>query len=144
MERNGVLSIILFAYWTGLCTHDALLNVPHMLQSALESGRRQGTAFDRVNHQGIFFKLCSFIIIVITHFYFFFKLPCVVYNIFGGLQLVYPCMCCELAGINCAVCYLEILLGYSCVCEMILFSDCYYILCLVLYFAVLNLRMAKV
>ena len=51
--------------------------------------------------------------------------------------VVYPCTCCEL-------CYLEILLGYSCICEMILFYNCYYILCIFLYFAVLYLRMAKV
>ena len=69
---------------------------------------------------------------------------CVVYNIFCGLQFVYPCTCCELAWINCAVCYLEILLGYSCICEMILFYDCYYIFCIFFSFAVLNLRMTKV
>ena len=36
------------------------------------------------------------------------------------MQLEYPCTCWEPARINCGVCYLEILLGYSCICEMML------------------------
>ena len=45
---------------------DALLCVSHTLQSALESGQETrivqihfSAAFDRVNHQGILYKLCS-------------------------------------------------------------------------------------
>ena len=48
------------------CTCDALLCVPHTLQSALESGQEArivqidfSAAFDRVNHQGIVYKLYS-------------------------------------------------------------------------------------
>ena len=55
-----------FAYRKGLGTCDVLLCVAHSLQSALEmwqEARRVqidvSTAFDRVNHQGILFKLCS-------------------------------------------------------------------------------------
>ena len=47
-------------------TCDALLCVSHTLQSALESGQEArivqidfSTAFDRVNHQGILYKLSS-------------------------------------------------------------------------------------
>ena len=47
-------------------TCDALLCLPHSLQSALESGQEArivqidfSAAFDRVNHQGILYKLCS-------------------------------------------------------------------------------------
>ena len=54
-----------FAYLKGLGTCDALLCVSHTLQSALESGQEArivqidfSTAFDRVNHQGILYKLC--------------------------------------------------------------------------------------
>ena len=56
----------LFAYRKGLVAHDALLCVSHTLQSALESGQEArivqidfSAAFDRVNHQGILYKLCS-------------------------------------------------------------------------------------
>ena len=66
MERNGVLSTTHFAYQKGLGTCDALLYVSHTLQSALESGQEvrivlvDFTAdFDRVNHQGILYRLCS-------------------------------------------------------------------------------------
>ena len=45
---------------------DVLLCVSHTLQSALERGHEAGilqidfsAAFDRVNHQGILYKLCS-------------------------------------------------------------------------------------
>ena len=55
-----------FAYWKGLDTCDALLCVSHTLQSASESGQEArivqndfSAAFDRVNHQGIFYRLCS-------------------------------------------------------------------------------------
>ena len=55
-----------FAYWKGLSTCDALLCMSHTLQSALESGRETrivqidfSAAFDRVNHLGILYKLCS-------------------------------------------------------------------------------------
>ena len=53
-------------YRKGLGTCDALLCVSHTLQSALESGQEPrivqidfSTAFDRVNHEGILYKLCS-------------------------------------------------------------------------------------
>ena len=49
-----------------LGTRDAHLCMSHSLQSALESGKGASTlqidfsaVFDRVNHQGIFYKLCS-------------------------------------------------------------------------------------
>ena len=55
-----------FAYRKGFCTCDALLCVPHTLQSALENGQEArivqidfSTAFDRVNHQGILYYLSS-------------------------------------------------------------------------------------
>ena len=55
-----------FAYRKGLGTCDALLCVSHTLQSALESGQEAriyqidfSAAFDRVNHRGILYKLCS-------------------------------------------------------------------------------------
>ena len=66
MKGSGVLPTTQFAYRKGLGTCDALLCVSHMLQSALESGQEArivqidcSTAFDRVNHQGILYKLCS-------------------------------------------------------------------------------------
>ena len=57
-----VLPTIQFAYRKGLGTCDALLWFSHMPQSAL--GRRLGScdfsaASDRVNYQGILYKLCS-------------------------------------------------------------------------------------
>ena len=55
-----------FAYRKGLGTCDALLCVSHTLQSALEREQEVrilqtdfSAAFDRVNHQGILYKLCS-------------------------------------------------------------------------------------
>ena len=55
-----------FADRKGLGTCDVLLCVAHTLQSALEMGQEAqivqidfSAAFDRVNHQVIFFKLCS-------------------------------------------------------------------------------------
>ena len=66
MEYSGVLPTTQFACRKGLGTCDALLCVSHTLQSALESGQEDrvvqidfSTAFDRVNHQGILYKLCS-------------------------------------------------------------------------------------
>ena len=66
VERSGVLPTTQFAYWKGLGTCDALLCVSHSLQSALESGQEAriiqidfSAAFDRVNHLGILYKLCS-------------------------------------------------------------------------------------
>ena len=55
-----------FAYRKGLGTCDDLLCVAHTLQNALEMGQEDrivqidfSAAFDKVNHQGILFKLCS-------------------------------------------------------------------------------------
>ena len=49
-----------FAYRKVLGTCDALLCVSHTLLSALESGQIDfSAAFDRVNHLGILYKLCS-------------------------------------------------------------------------------------
>ena len=66
MESSGVLPTTQFAYRKGLGTSDALLCVSHTLQSALESGQEVrivqidfSAAFDRVNHLGILYKLCS-------------------------------------------------------------------------------------
>ena len=65
-ERSGVLPTTQFAYRKGLGTCDALLCVSHTLQSALENGQLPrivqidfSAAFDRVNHLGILYKLCS-------------------------------------------------------------------------------------
>ena len=66
MERSGVLQTTQFANRKGLGTCDALVCVLHTLQSALESGQKArivqiyfSAAFDRVNHLGILYKLCS-------------------------------------------------------------------------------------
>ena len=66
MESSGVLPTTQFAFQKGLGTCDALLCMSHTLQSALDSGQDAriiqndfSTAFDRVNHQGIMYKLCS-------------------------------------------------------------------------------------
>ena len=63
---SGVLPTTQFAYRKGLGTCDALLCLSHTLQSALESGQEArivqidfSAAFDRVNHQGILYRLCS-------------------------------------------------------------------------------------
>ena len=55
-----------FAYRKARGTCNALLCVVHILQSALKTGKEArivqidfSAAFDRVNHQGILFKLCS-------------------------------------------------------------------------------------
>ena len=64
MEHCGVLPTTQFAYRKGLGTCDALLCVSHILQSVLESGQEAtivqinlSAAFDKVNHQGILYKL---------------------------------------------------------------------------------------
>ena len=65
-ESNGVLPTTQFAYRKGMGTCYALLCVSHSLQSALESGQEAwieqtdfSAAFDRVNHHGILYRLCS-------------------------------------------------------------------------------------
>ena len=65
MDCNGVLPTTQFAYWKGLGTCDVLLCMSHRLQSALESRQEArimqidfSAAFDRVNHQGILYRLC--------------------------------------------------------------------------------------
>ena len=65
-ECSGVLPTTQFAYLRGLGTCDALLCASHTLQSALESGQEArieqidfSAAFDKVNHLGILYKLCS-------------------------------------------------------------------------------------
>ena len=80
MERSGVLPTTQFTYRKGLGTCDALLFVSHTLQSALESGQEArivqinfSAAFDRVNHLGILYKLCSvgirgFVLSILTQF----------------------------------------------------------------------------
>ena len=66
MERSGVHPTTQFGYSKGLGTCDALLCLSHTLQSALESGQEArivqinfSSAFNRVNHRGILYKLCS-------------------------------------------------------------------------------------
>ena len=66
MEWRGVLPTTQFAYRKGPGTCDALLCVAYTLQSALEIWQEArivqidfSAAFDRVNHHGILFKLCS-------------------------------------------------------------------------------------
>ena len=67
MEHNGALPTTQFAYWKGLGTCDELLCVAHPLQSALESGQEArimqidfSAAFDRVNHQDVFYSPCGY------------------------------------------------------------------------------------
>ena len=66
MEHCGVFPTTQFAYWKGLGTCDALFCVSHTLQNALQSGQEArivqidfSAAFDRVNHQGILYRLSS-------------------------------------------------------------------------------------
>ena len=66
MEGRGVLPTTQFTYRKGLGTCAALLCVAHTLQNAFEMRQEArivqinfSAAFDRVNHQGIFFTLCS-------------------------------------------------------------------------------------
>ena len=80
MERSGVLPTTQFGYRKGLGTCDAVLCVSHTLQSALKSGQEArivqiefSAAFDRVNHQGILYKLFSqgigrFVLSILTQF----------------------------------------------------------------------------
>ena len=81
MECCGVLPNTQFAYRKGLGTSDALMCVSQTLRSALESGQDArivqidiNTAFDRVNHQRIIYKLCSVgiadsVLSILTDFY---------------------------------------------------------------------------
>ena len=69
-----------FAYRKSLGICDALLCVSHTLQNALERGQEArimqidfSAAFDRVNHQGMLYKLCSvgiggFVLSILTQF----------------------------------------------------------------------------
>ena len=66
MERSGVIPTTQFDYRKGLGTCDALLCISRTLQSALVSEQEArivqinfSAAFDRVNHLGILYKLCS-------------------------------------------------------------------------------------
>ena len=66
MKCSGVLLTSQFAYRKCLSTCVALLSVSHTLQSVLESGSETrivkiyfSADFDRVNDQGILYKLCS-------------------------------------------------------------------------------------
>ena len=66
MERSGMLPTNQFDYRKGLGACDELLCMSHTLQSALESGQEarivqidSSAAFDRVNRQGVLYKLCS-------------------------------------------------------------------------------------
>ena len=66
MELSGMLHTTQFAYRKGLGTCDALLCLSYTLQSTLENGQEArivqidfSPAFDRVNHLGILYKLCS-------------------------------------------------------------------------------------
>ena len=66
MECCGALLTTQFSYRKGLDIYDALLCMFHTLQSALETGQDSrimqinfSAAFDRVNHQGIAYVLCS-------------------------------------------------------------------------------------
>ena len=72
VERSGVLPTTQFAYRKSLGTCEALLCVFHILQSALESWQEArlvqidfSVAFDRVNHQGILYRLCSVVLEVL-------------------------------------------------------------------------------
>ena len=63
---HRVLRTTQFSYWKGLGTSDAVLCVLRTLRRALESWQDArivqidfSTAFDRVNHQGILYKVCS-------------------------------------------------------------------------------------
>ena len=76
IECNGVLPTTQFAYWKGMGTCDALLWVSHTLQSALESWQEArivqidfSAAFDRVNNQGILYRLCSWVLEVLCCLY---------------------------------------------------------------------------
>ena len=80
MERSGVLPATRFANQKGQGTCGTRFAVSHTLQSWLESGPEAkvvqidfSAAFDRVNHQGILYKLCSVgiggsVLSTLTHF----------------------------------------------------------------------------
>ena len=66
MECSGVLPTTQFASLKGLGTCNDRLYVSHILQSTLKSGQEArilqidfSASFDRVNHLGILYKLCS-------------------------------------------------------------------------------------
>ena len=65
MERIGVLPTTQFAYRKGLGTCDALFACRIHCKVHWRAGRTRivqidfSAAFDRVNHQGILYKLCS-------------------------------------------------------------------------------------
>ena len=66
MNRSSGLPTTQFAHRKGLGICGALFCVSHTLQSALESWQEAiieqidfDAAFDRVNHQGILYKLCA-------------------------------------------------------------------------------------
>ena len=62
MECSGAVATTQFACRKGLGTCDALLCVSHTLQSGQEARIVQiyfSAAFDRVNHLGILYNLCS-------------------------------------------------------------------------------------
>ena len=62
MKHCGVLPTTQFGYRKGLGTCDALFCVTHTLQSGQETRIVQinfSAALDRVNHQGILYKLSS-------------------------------------------------------------------------------------
>ena len=70
LERN--VPTTQFAYRKGQGTCDALLCMSHTLQSALESGQEArivqiyfSAAFDRVNHQGIVYRLALWVLEVL-------------------------------------------------------------------------------
>ena len=66
MGDNGVLPTNKIAYRKGLGDCDALLCMSRTLQNALDSGQEArivqidfSAAYERVNHLGILYKLCS-------------------------------------------------------------------------------------
>ena len=66
MELSGMLPTTQFAHRKGLGTCDGIFCISHALQSAFEGGQEArivqidfSVAFDRANHQGILYKLCS-------------------------------------------------------------------------------------
>ena len=66
VEHSDVLPTTKFVYRKDLSNCDALLSVSHALKSAFESGQEARivqidyrAASDRVNRQGLLYKLCS-------------------------------------------------------------------------------------
>ena len=69
MEHSGVLPTTHFAYWKGLGTCDVRLHISHTLESGQEARIVQidfRVAFDTLNHQGILYKLCFWLLEVGT------------------------------------------------------------------------------